>query len=84
MGRTPVPPHASDDDILGETSEEVDQVLQLRDDVVAAGALGSQDKWAPATLDGATLLFSRYALRNTPLIRVWDCIFLELVPYPLS
>ncbi|KAL7063967.1 hypothetical protein AAHC03_05475 [Spirometra sp. Aus1] len=80
MGRAPVPPpasDASDDDILGETSEEVEQALQYRDDVITAGALGSLDKRAPATLDGATLLFSRYALKDTPLVRLWDCVFLE-------
>ncbi|VDK85409.1 unnamed protein product [Dibothriocephalus latus] len=85
MGKAPEPPPSSheDNDLLGETSEELQQALQYRDDVITAGGLDSKDKWAPATLDGASLLFSRYALRNTPLIRLWDCIFLELVPCPL-
>ncbi|VDK41930.1 unnamed protein product [Taenia asiatica] len=62
-----------DQEVLGQTAEDVDSTLSYRDEVLTGGCSADASKeglnFAPPTLDGATLLFSRYGLRDTPMLR---------------
>ncbi|KAL5962417.1 hypothetical protein TSMEX_009871 [Taenia solium] len=70
-----------DQEVLGQTAEDVDSTLSYRDEVLTGecGADASKEglNFAPPTLDGATLLFSRYGLRDTPILRVIDTIWVQ-------
>lgn len=60
-------------EILGNTPEEIEKTLEIRDEVLtdAKGPVG----YAPPTLDGATLLFSKYGLQGTGVFRVYELMF---------
>ncbi|KAL5110989.1 hypothetical protein TcWFU_009890 [Taenia crassiceps] len=70
-----------DQEVLGQTPEDIDATLSYRDEVLTGecGAGSSKEglNFAPPTLDGATLLFSRYGLRDTPMLRVIDTIWVQ-------
>lgn len=68
---------ASDAELFGETAEEINNTLRYRDEVITGSSEGAANSFAPPTLDGCTLLFSRYAWKNTPLGRVNDVLFVE-------
>lgn len=68
-------------ELLGETKEDIDSALCYRDKFLESQNVGSDEarNIAPPTLDGVALLFSRYGLRNTPMFRVIDTICVEWV-----
>ncbi|CDS42300.1 RPII140 upstream locus tag protein [Echinococcus multilocularis] len=70
-----------DQEVLGQTLEDIDSSLSYRDEMLTGkcGAGGSKGglAFAPPMLDGATLLFSRYGRRDTPMFRVIDTIWIQ-------
>ncbi|VDM17607.1 unnamed protein product [Hydatigera taeniaeformis] len=70
-----------DQEVLGQTPEDIDSTLGYRDELLTGDCDASSNKgglnFAPPTMDGATLLFSRYGLRDTPLLRVIDVIWVQ-------
>lgn len=68
-------------EVLGQTPEDINSTLSYRDEMLTgecgAGTSKEELNFAPPTLDGATLLISRYGFRDTPLLRVIDTIWVQ-------
>ncbi len=75
-----MPPDAlsdEDQELLGETPDDIQNTLRYRDEVLTGKPTDDRRMFAPPTLDGATLLFSRYGFQGTGILRAFDTIFVE-------
>lgn len=67
-----------DQEDLSNTAADIEQALQRRDEIftgVVNRRVASPSSFAPPTLDGAALLFSRYGVQDSGLFRVYEILF---------
>lgn len=73
----PEPLTDEEQELLAQTSEDIENTLKFRDEVMTGRESTKRRIFAPPNIDGATLLFSRYGFRDTGVLRVVDAVCVE-------